>query len=74
MTCLQKRILADWRGRSGLHLRYANILTVIYELIFSKPVGAPEKGTVTLAKKKEREMERNRKADRAFGATNLNWV
>lgn len=34
---------------------------------------SPRKKIVTLAKKR-REMERNRKADRSSGATNLNWV
>lgn len=64
MTCLQKRILADWRGRSGLHLRYANILMVIYELIFSKPVGAPEKAQLHWPKKKkERWKEREKQIE-----------
>lgn len=67
MTCLQKRILADWRGRSGLHLRYANILMVIYELIFSKPVGAPEKAQLHWPKKRKRDGEKEKSRQSFWG-------
>lgn len=35
--------MADRRGRSGPHLRYANMLMAILELIFSMPEKVPEK-------------------------------
>ena len=57
------RILADWRGRSGVHLSYANILTAIQKLTFFHASKSPRKDLVTEAKR-EREMERWRETEK----------